>query len=88
MPCESFVHSDCFRKQKGRLLSKKANQHAYYAWASDILNQSFVCYLIKYTIALAGARSLTSSGNLSISFIQKNKILHRYLIILQLYKLV
>ena len=45
--------------------------------ASDTLNQSFVCYLIKYTLALAGIRSLTSSGNLSISFIQKNTFLHR-----------
>ena len=55
--------------------------------ASDASNQSFVCCLIKYTLALAGARSLTSSGNLSISFIQKNAVLHRYLTILKLYKL-
>ena len=46
--------------------------------------KTFESYL---TLALAGARSLTSSGNLSISFIQTNTILHRYLINLKLYKI-
>ena len=76
-----------FANEKEDFCAKKPNQHAYYAWASDTLNQSIAYYLIKYMLALAGARSLTSSGNLSISFIQKNIFVQRYLIILKLYKL-
>ena len=87
MPLESFAYSDCFRKQRGRLLCKKQiNMHIRLGHLI-LLNQIFDCYLIKYTLALAGARSLTSSGNLSISFLQKNTILHKYLIILKFYKL-
>ena len=70
MPFESFAHGDCFRKhyRKAFVQKEQINMHTSYAWAFDSVNQSFVCYLIKYTLAPDGARLLTSSGNVSISF--------------------